>query len=113
MLASLNPPQFRITRADGSNDSQHKTQLRLPDAAMTLAEALSDNGYETAAFTDGGFMSARYGQDQGFDRYETNSRRGLRTTLAKLGDFLTQRTRGPSDGGDSPTSRSSTRRAPA
>ena len=42
---------------------------RLPDAVVTLAERLKTAGYATAAFTDGGFVAARYGFDQGFDHY--------------------------------------------
>ncbi len=42
----------------------------LPGAAVTLAELLSDAGYRTAAFTDGGWMRAKFGFDQGFDVYD-------------------------------------------
>ncbi len=41
----------------------------LAEAHVTLAETLRDAGYATAAWVDGGFMSARYGFDQGFDAY--------------------------------------------
>ena len=36
----------------------------------TLAEALSASGYETAAFTGGAFVKAKYGLDQGFDLFD-------------------------------------------
>ncbi len=37
----------------------------------TVAERLRAAGYRTAAFTDGGFLSPRFGFSQGFDRYDT------------------------------------------
>ena len=40
-----------------------------PDVT-TLAEVLRDAGFDTAAFTDGGYVAARYGFDQGFDAYD-------------------------------------------
>lgn len=91
LLTSLNPPHFRITRGDGPDGAQPTTRLRLPDPVTTLAEVLRERGYETLAFTDGGPMNPRYGQDQGFDRYEVNRPRGLRTTIARLGAWLEAR----------------------
>lgn len=41
----------------------------LPEAYTTLAETLKAEGWSTAAWVDGGFMSARYGFAQGFDEY--------------------------------------------
>lgn len=43
---------------------------RLSPDVTTLAEALQAAGYTTGAFTDGGFVSAKYGFDQGFDHYD-------------------------------------------
>ncbi|MFH0935282.1 MAG: sulfatase [Candidatus Omnitrophota bacterium] len=43
---------------------------KLSDEEITLAEILKDNGYNTAAFTGGGFTSHLYGFDQGFDLYQ-------------------------------------------
>ncbi len=42
---------------------------RLPDRMVTMAELLRDSGFRTAAFTDGGFVKATFGFDQGFDVY--------------------------------------------
>jgi choline-sulfatase len=36
----------------------------------TFAEALRSHGYETVAFTDGGYLAADYGFSRGFDRYD-------------------------------------------
>jgi arylsulfatase A-like enzyme len=40
---------------------------QLPDAVITVAEALADGGYTTAALVDGGFMGLQFGLLQGFD----------------------------------------------
>jgi len=50
---------------------------RLPDEAVTLAEALAEHGYATAAFVDGGYLSAGFGFDQGFLHYESSGGGGL------------------------------------
>jgi len=42
---------------------------RLQEGEATLAQRLRDAGYATAAFAGGGFMSADFGLDQGFDCY--------------------------------------------
>jgi arylsulfatase A-like enzyme len=39
----------------------------------TLSEALAARGYETAAFTGGGFLDAKYGLGRGFQRYEAKT----------------------------------------
>jgi arylsulfatase A-like enzyme len=41
----------------------------LPPQAVTIAEALRDAGYRTAAFVGNPWLDPRYGFDQGFDRY--------------------------------------------
>jgi arylsulfatase A-like enzyme len=77
LFTSLYPARIAITRADGRNDTQARTRLRLPDAALTLAEALRARGYQTLAFTDGGFVHPFYGMDQGFDAFEMATGPGL------------------------------------
>jgi arylsulfatase A-like enzyme len=47
----------------------------LPSGVRTLPAVLSERGYATAAFTGGGNMSAHFGFDSGFDRYESLGRR--------------------------------------
>ena len=42
---------------------------RLSDGLLTVAEALREVGYYTIAFTDGNFVSAFWGFDQGFDQF--------------------------------------------
>jgi len=41
----------------------------------TLTEVLKSNGYETYAFTGGGYVSARLGFGQGFDKFVSKGRR--------------------------------------
>lgn len=50
---------------------------RVPDSIVTMAEALSDRGYGTAAFHDGGYLSNRFNIGQGFALYDNNKGRGL------------------------------------
>ncbi len=45
---------------------------RLADGAVTLAEVLSDAGYATGAFTEGGYAKGDFGLEQGFDVYPRN-----------------------------------------
>ena len=93
LLTSLYPGHFRITRSDGENDTMFSTSLRLPDGVVTLAEALRAHGYDTAAFTGGGFVGARYGFDQGFEVFDENRSRfeGLWLTLPRLRTYLESR----------------------
>lgn len=50
---------------------------RVPQAVTTLAEALHDHGFRTAAFIDGGYMAAAFGHDQGFDSYTDFQNTGI------------------------------------
>lgn len=43
-----------------------------PEHSPLLATQLADRGWTTAAFTGGGYVSARYGFATGFDRYSDN-----------------------------------------
>jgi len=44
-------------------------RFRLSERATTIAEVLSDEGYETGAFTSSGYLRTEYGFGQGFDRF--------------------------------------------
>ena len=57
MLTGLFPHQHAAT--SGSQ--------RLPQGLVTLAERLREAGYRTVAVTDGAYVSAAYGMDQGFE----------------------------------------------
>jgi arylsulfatase A-like enzyme len=45
---------------------------RLPEEAITLAELLKDNGYETYAVAAGPWFKPVFGLDQGFDHYDAD-----------------------------------------
>ncbi|MCB9881854.1 MAG: sulfatase [Planctomycetes bacterium] len=78
--------------------TEHGTnQLRsvLPEELTTLAEALQEEGYATAAFTGGAFVSPRTNLDQGFDLFDTGDReiaptaeRALRWIRARRGPWF-------------------------
>ncbi|MEP7008855.1 MAG: sulfatase-like hydrolase/transferase [Acidobacteriota bacterium] len=53
----------------GIQNSSERFQIRGSDKLATLAERLSRLGYRTAAITEGGWVAAKFGFDQGFDRY--------------------------------------------
>jgi arylsulfatase A-like enzyme len=46
---------------------------RLRDDVPTLAQVLHDAGYQTAAFTGGGFVVAATGLDRGFDEFDSRA----------------------------------------
>ena len=60
ILTGLYPAQHGATDYDRG----------VAEGAETIAEVLARAGYRTAAVTDAGFLSRRYGQDQGFQWFE-------------------------------------------
>ncbi len=60
----------------------------LPQEANTLAEALQEAGYRTAAFVDGGYMRSIFGMDQGFEYYQSYRGEGLESSGPEVLDFL-------------------------
>ncbi len=63
--ASLWTGQLPIRHGVRNNGS-----FRLPDDAVTLAELLRAEGYDTAAFVAAAVLDSRYGLDQGFEHYD-------------------------------------------
>ena len=59
--------------------------FRLPDSALTLAEVLRDAGWLGAAFVSGFPLDARFGTDQGFDRYDADFRDSVLTRTRAAG----------------------------
>jgi arylsulfatase A-like enzyme len=57
---------------------------RLPETVTTLAEQLREAGYFTAAFTEGNYVSASFGLDQGFLHYEEHAPGILETDPAAI-----------------------------
>ncbi len=50
---------------------------RVPEEVVTLAEALRNQGYRTAGFHDGGYMSEHFQIGQGFELYDNSRGKGL------------------------------------
>jgi hypothetical protein len=59
----------------------------LADEHVTLAELLRENGYQTAAFVDGGFMRGAWGFHQGFDIYDDREA-GIKHIIFKAQKWL-------------------------
>ncbi len=63
MLTGLYPQAHNVLRA----------RERLTGSTPTLAEAMSELGYRTAAFVSAPFLNASYGMVRGFDEYDDHS----------------------------------------
>jgi arylsulfatase A-like enzyme len=61
---------------------------RIPEQAVTLAEALSGLGCKTAAFVDGGYLSPGFGLEQGFEVYDNSQGGGLEAVGPKAIEWL-------------------------
>jgi arylsulfatase A-like enzyme len=57
---------------------------KLPGEVTTLAEVLRAEGFTTAAFVDGGFMSRQWGVSQGFGLYDQTPTESLRVIGPKV-----------------------------
>jgi arylsulfatase A-like enzyme len=68
MLTSLAPAVHGVFSGNGH---------ALAEGHTTLAEALHDAGYATAAFVDGGYLSGTFGFTQGFDQYFDRNYKGV------------------------------------
>jgi arylsulfatase A-like enzyme len=68
-------------------------RYRLGSEQRTLAEELSDSGYETAAFVSSFVLDSKFGLAQGFDRYddEVSPAAGPMGFAERRGDLTTQR----------------------
>jgi arylsulfatase A-like enzyme len=75
----------------GENCSTHgviTNDYRLNDSFTTLAEVFRNNGYQTAAITEGGNISADFGLNQGFEMYDNGSGHGIDKTFGKAINWL-------------------------
>jgi arylsulfatase A-like enzyme len=63
---------------------------RMGTEAATLAEAFRAAGWRTAAFVDGGYVSAPYGFDQGFETFVDFQRAGVAASEAKVAAWLAE-----------------------
>lgn len=83
-VLAQNPATVLSHRAIFTGLYVHRQDPGLAPAESTLAGRLARAGYETAAFTDGGLMHARFGNNPGFQLYNDDAggaaavfRRGL------------------------------------
>lgn len=77
LFTGLDPTVHRVLTQDGRYGEAGNRRARvaletdvLPDAAVTLAEALRDQGYATGAFVANPWINAKHGFAQGFDRFD-------------------------------------------
>ena len=56
----------------------------LPKAALTVAEHLKANGFTTGSFIGNGYVSDRFGFDQGWDKYRNYIREGRNTDASNI-----------------------------
>ncbi|HEX6884838.1 MAG TPA: sulfatase [Planctomycetota bacterium] len=72
-------------------------RVTLASQVPTLAERLAARGYETAAFTGGGFLDPEYGLGRGFERYAAKTHgkqeraEDAEGLLARVADYLDAR----------------------
>jgi arylsulfatase A-like enzyme len=74
LLTGLTPTGHGVTCSDRSLREALQGERpipRLPEAVTTLAEALAERGWATAAFTGGATLDPRIGFHQGFGDYDT------------------------------------------
>jgi arylsulfatase A-like enzyme len=76
------------------HQARHLPMFPLPESAVTIAEVLSREGYQTAAFTGSGQTHPEYGLGQGFDSYHHRDRRGFDDVVAHAIDWLEEAPRG-------------------
>lgn len=67
--------------------------VKIPSESTLLAEHFAREGYDTAAFVDGGFIDASYGFHQGFGFYDQQGGR-FAGILPRAGDWLRTRDQG-------------------
>jgi len=77
LMTGLYPAQHGVTPESG-----------LAAGTPTLASLLAQNGYRTAAFTDGGWMRNKWGLGRGFEHYAGAKRRGLKRILGEADHWL-------------------------
>ena len=71
-----------LTGLHPQTHQQKTSDAALPDSAVLLSEHLKDQGFATGGFIANGYVSDRFGFDQGWDRY-TNYIREEKSTEAK------------------------------
>ena len=62
-----------VSLLTGQNSKRHQVYYpyeKFDSSALTMADHLRQQGYTTAAFTGGGYLSSQFGFAKGFDRYQ-------------------------------------------
>ena len=77
IMTSLYPSFHKVTNSS----------FPLDEDLLTLAELLKAGGYQTVAFTDGGYVSGSFGFNQGFDIYDDHGG-GIENILPKAIQWL-------------------------
>jgi len=70
MFAGVYPWRHDIQTAETTGQRGIKTQAKMSDAFLTIAESLQKAGYETLGVTANTHMDPKYGMAQGFEHYE-------------------------------------------
>ncbi len=86
-----NTPPSQTSILTGLYPSTHRMiydEDKVPDRAVTLAEALAAQGFETAGFHDGGYMSQAFNMGQGFATYDNSKGKGLEVIGPKVEAWL-------------------------
>lgn len=78
MLSGLSPRSHGV----------ENPMLRVADGTPTLAGTLRDAGWTTFALTDGGWMSERWGFDQGFDSMKAEDDQGFARIVERTKDYV-------------------------
>jgi arylsulfatase A-like enzyme len=88
MMTGLYPSAHGVNpdrrQFEGVKNSSERFQIRGSAKLATLAERLSRLGYRTSAITEGGWVAAKFGFDQGFDRYVAHDDDNLDAGTQKL-----------------------------
>jgi len=70
LFTSLYPEAHGVTDHPAGSVESSLLSATLPPQAVTLAEVLREDGYQTAAFLANPWLSPQYGLGQGFETYE-------------------------------------------
>jgi arylsulfatase A-like enzyme len=66
----------------------HHEEIMIPGKVKTLAQKLQNNGYITAGFVGGGYVSSQYGFSRGFSFYEEKYLEDVESVLDQVNRWL-------------------------
>ena len=81
LMTSLTPGVHNVL-----DDNNH----RLESERTTLAERLQATGFRTAAFTDGGWLKAKWGFDHGFESFDDADGKRFKSIIPLATDWLNE-----------------------